>query len=378
MTDHSRPLHRVVEGAPEESERSRPGLEGAEPREEGPRGAPDPDAAHPDPDLPHPDPDLPHPDPGAAHPDPDAAHPDPDVRHRARSGSGAPTGRVARPGKGVPAAVHSPAGPSRDRVVLVHGFTQTLAAWGPVAERLRRWEVVRVDLPGHGRSAGVRVGFEEAAGLVGAAAGVGAYVGYSLGGRVCLRLALDRPDLVRALVLVGASPGIADAGERAARRAADERLAAEVERDGVAAFLDRWLAGPLFATLPAEAAGRAERLANTAEGLAYALRRLGTGAQEPLWDRLGGLRPPVLLVAGERDPKFTGLARRMAAAIGPSARVAIVPGAGHAVHLERPAATAALLAEFLAAGGEPLARDPAAGDDAPGRSGPAPGRHGPA
>jgi 2-succinyl-6-hydroxy-2,4-cyclohexadiene-1-carboxylate synthase len=246
-------------------------------------------------------------------------------------------------------AVHSPAGPSRGRVVLVHGFTQTLAAWGPVAERLaNRWEVVRVDLPGHGRSGAVRVGFEEAAGLVGAAGGAGAYVGYSLGGRLCLRLALDRPDLVRALVLVGASPGIADPRERAARRAADERLAAEVERDGVAAFLDRWLAGPLFATLPPEAAGRAERLANTAEGLAYALRRLGTGVEEPLWDRLAGLGPPALLVAGERDAKFGDLARRMAAAIGPSARVAIVAGAGHAVHLERPAELTTLVAALLA------------------------------
>ena len=250
-----------------------------------------------------------------------------------------------------PPALHrvTSGGSGAGRVVLVHGFTQTLGAWGPVGERLaRRWEVVRVDLPGHGRSGGVRVGFEEAAGLVGAAGGVGAYVGYSLGGRVCLRLALDRPDLVRALVLVGASPGIGDAGERGARRAADERLAAEVERDGVAAFLDRWLAGPLFASLPAEAAGRGDRLANTAEGLAYALRRLGTGAQRPLWDRLAGLRPPVLLVAGELDRKFAGLARRMAAAIGPTARVALVAGAGHAVHLERPAATATLIEEFLA------------------------------
>ena len=254
-------------------------------------------------------------------------------------------------------------GPGAARVMLVHGFTQTLAAWGALGERLaHRWEVVRVDLPGHGRSGGVRAGFEEAAGLVGEAGGVGAYVGYSLGGRVCLRLALDRPDLVRALVLVGASPGIADAGERAARRAADERLAAEIERDGVAAFLDRWLAGPLFATLPAEAAGRDERLANTAEGLASALRRLGTGVQEPLWDRLGGLRPPVLLVAGERDPKFSELAHRMAAAVGRTARVAVVAGAGHAVHLERPATTATLIEEFLAAPGEgPAADHPAPG-----------------
>jgi 2-succinyl-6-hydroxy-2,4-cyclohexadiene-1-carboxylate synthase len=243
--------------------------------------------------------------------------------------------------------------PAGGRVVLVHGFTQTAAAWEMVGERLgRRWEVVRVDLPGHGGSGGIRVGFGEAAGLVGAAGGVGTYVGYSLGGRLCLRLALDRPDLVRGLVLIGASPGIADPAGRAERRAADEALAAGIEREGVAAFLDRWLAGPLFATLGAEAAGRAERLANTADGLAYALRRLGTGVQEPLWDRLGGLRPPVLLVAGERDAKFAGLARELAAAIGPAARVATVPGAGHAVHLERPDTTAALVEAFLTATGE--------------------------
>jgi 2-succinyl-6-hydroxy-2,4-cyclohexadiene-1-carboxylate synthase len=252
--------------------------------------------------------------------------------------SGSPPGR--RPGSGVGGA----------RVVLVHGFTQTLAAWGPVAERLAgRRQVVRVDLPGHGGSGEVRAGFSEAAGLVGEAGGVGVYCGYSLGGRLCLRLALDRPDLVEGLVLVGASPGIADPGARAERRAADEALAGRIEREGVAAFLDRWLAGPLFASLPAEAAGRADRLANTAEGLAYALRRLGTGAQEPLWGRLGGLHPPTLLVAGDRDAKFAAIAGEMAAAIGRHARVALVPGAGHAVHLERPAELAALVEELLAA-----------------------------
>jgi 2-succinyl-6-hydroxy-2,4-cyclohexadiene-1-carboxylate synthase len=234
------------------------------------------------------------------------------------------------------------------RVVLAHGFTQTLASWEPLAARLRpRWRVVRVDLPGHGGSAAVRADLPGAARLLGAAGGRGAYVGYSLGGRVCLRLALDRPELVRALVLLGASPGLGDPAERAARRAADEALAAGIERDGVAAFLDRWLAGPLFATLAPDRAGREARLANTAEGLAGSLRLAGAGAQAPLWDRLATLRPPVLLVAGALDARFAALAARMAAAVGPGARAALVPGAGHAAHLERPEETGELVEAFL-------------------------------
>jgi 2-succinyl-6-hydroxy-2,4-cyclohexadiene-1-carboxylate synthase len=261
-------------------------------------------------------------------------------------------------------------GGAGERVVLVHGFTQTLASMEPLAARLRdRYTVVRVDLPGHGRSVppggsvagaarpgGTSTGaaappagsFAEGAALLGESGGPAAYVGYSLGGRLCLRLALDRPDLVRALVLIGASPGIQDPGERAARRAGDEELAAELERDGLERFLDRWLAQPLLATLPPDRAGRADRLANTAQGLAASLRLHGTGAQEPLWDRLPALRPPALLLAGARDPKFAALAARMAERTGPAATVALVPDAGHAAHLERPDEVATLIRRFLA------------------------------
>jgi 2-succinyl-6-hydroxy-2,4-cyclohexadiene-1-carboxylate synthase len=239
-------------------------------------------------------------------------------------------------------------GGAGERVVLVHGFTQTLAAMEPLAARLRDcYRVVRVDLPGHGGSAVPGAGFAEAAALLGETGGSAAYLGYSLGGRLCLRLALDRPELVRALVLVGASPGLDDPAERAARRASDDALAAELERVGLERFLDRWLAQPLFATLPPERAGRADRLANTTRGLAASLRLHGTGAQEPLWDRLAALRPPTLLIAGALDAKFAALAERMAERIGPAATVTLVPGAGHAAHLERPDEVAALVRGFL-------------------------------
>ena len=236
---------------------------------------------------------------------------------------------------------------SGERIVLVHGFTQTGRSWDRVATRLAgEWEVVTVDAPGHGASATVRADLPEAAELLGTAGGAATYVGYSMGGRLCLHLALARPELVRRLVLVSATAGIEDAGERNARRHADEQLAASIERDGLDAFLERWLGLPLFVTLPREAAGLEDRRRNTAEGLATSLRLTGTGTQAPLWDRLGELAMPVLLVAGALDARFVGIAERMAGLI-PGSSLVVVAEAGHSVHLEQPEAFTDALGRWL-------------------------------
>jgi 2-succinyl-6-hydroxy-2,4-cyclohexadiene-1-carboxylate synthase len=175
------------------------------------------------------------------------------------------------------------------------------------------------------------------------AQGPGTYVGYSQGGRLCLQLALDRPDVVQRLVLVSASPGIAADEDRASRLAADERLAEEIERDGVDAFLERWLAQPLFATLGRDQSGiESRRARNTVEHLTYQLRVLGQGVQPSNWERLGELRIPVLLVVGALDGKYVDIAHRMADLI-PDARVEVIDGAGHACQLERPEIVAHLL-----------------------------------
>jgi 2-succinyl-6-hydroxy-2,4-cyclohexadiene-1-carboxylate synthase len=241
------------------------------------------------------------------------------------------------------------------RVVLVHGFTQTGASWRRVADRLAdRFEVVRVDLPGHGRSEGIRVAdLSGAAARLAATTGRASYVGYSLGGRVGLTLALERPDLVEQLVLVGATAGIEDAEERRARRRADEALADRLDPPddtpplGLEAFLAEWLAGPLFADLDPEAADVAARSANTPTGLASSLRTVGTGTQEPTWGRLGALTMPVTVGTGARDEKFTRLGERLVAAIGPRATAHVVAGTGHAVPFEAPGTFAELVAREL-------------------------------
>jgi 2-succinyl-6-hydroxy-2,4-cyclohexadiene-1-carboxylate synthase len=222
----------------------------------------------------------------------------------------------------------------------VHGFTQTGRSWLPVAEALAAdgWRVLLPDAPGHGGSGAITVDLPAAADLLGRSCGRAVYVGYSMGGRLCLHVALQRPELVEQLVLLGATAGIEDDGERGARRSADEALAASLERDGVRPFLDRWLAGPLFATLNRESAGLDDRLTNEPSGLASSLRLAGTGAQADLWPRLGELDMPVAVVAGELDARFAAIGQRMAAAIGPGASFAAIPGAGHAAHLEQPVA----------------------------------------
>ncbi|HTE64430.1 MAG TPA: 2-succinyl-6-hydroxy-2,4-cyclohexadiene-1-carboxylate synthase [Solirubrobacteraceae bacterium] len=233
-------------------------------------------------------------------------------------------------------------------LVLLHGFTQTGRSWQPIAHALAgRYRAVAPDLPGHGDFAARRPASFAAcdAYLRALASGPFTLAGYSLGGRIALHAALSLGPLVARLVLIGASPGIADPAERAARAAADAALADRIEAIGIEAFVREWAAQPLFAGMPRGVAELAEedRLRNTASGLAAALRGLGTGVMPPLWDRLGELTIPVELVVGERDDKFRAIAERMEAAL-PAARVHVVPRAGHAVHLEAPDAVVEVLA----------------------------------
>lgn len=246
-------------------------------------------------------------------------------------------------------------------ILLLHGFTGSAGTWKALASAMRsKYGILAVDLIGHGSSdapdGAERYTMQRCIDdLVALLLRLGAYdvavLGYSMGGRVALHLALDGRVRLSALILESTSPGIDDPELRRLRRKQDHRLARSIEDDGVAEFVARWEALPLFSTqrrlTPAVAAAqRAIRLGNSRVGLANSLRGMGAGAQPAVTDRLGDITMPTLLIAGADDEKYSSFARSMRAAI-PGSEATIVENAGHAVHVEQPGLYEAHVLDFL-------------------------------
>lgn len=238
----------------------------------------------------------------------------------------------------------------RPVLTLLHGFTQNLNSWDMVREGLRRiGPTVAVDLIGHGGSpkpedvAPYRMEacldhLEQAIKKVGLTSSW--WVGYSMGARVALQLAINKPELVEGLVLISASAGYPDPESRAARIDADNALADRIAGWGMEQFIDYWLDLPLFESfkrLPRsfQQAMRAERKKNSPVGLANSLRGMGSGAMLPAWAHLPDLEVPTLVLAGELDERFVAMARSMAAGLS-EADLSIISDVGHSVHLESP------------------------------------------
>jgi 2-succinyl-6-hydroxy-2,4-cyclohexadiene-1-carboxylate synthase len=247
-------------------------------------------------------------------------------------------------------------------VIVLHGFTGSAASMASVTQALAgEYRVHAIELLGHGESDAPATpalySMDRCVGQVLAVmdaldAPRAHFVGYSMGGRVALSLAAACARRVASLTLIGVSPGLADAGERAARIEADNALAERILEGGIEAFVESWMALPLFASqrrlgARALAQARAQRLACRPQGLAYSLRGMGSGAMPPLDKFLPELNLPVLLVVGREDEKFAAIARTMRRAL-PRAELIEIDEAGHAAHLEQPAAFEAACRRFLA------------------------------
>ncbi|GER86948.1 putative 2-succinyl-6-hydroxy-2,4-cyclohexadiene-1-carboxylate synthase [Dictyobacter vulcani] len=259
---------------------------------------------------------------------------------------------------GRPVSTDVTAGPT---LVFIHGFTGNATSWGPLLEHFaaQQMHVISLEMLGHGHSTAPenaqRYAMEHCQADILAALhslnigpGVAILVGYSMGGRIALYTALS--GYFRAVILESASPGLSSANEREQRRRSDDALATCIEDYGIEAFVSYWEKLPLFASqeklsIQKRNTLREQRLRNNPRGLANSLRGVGTGVQPALHERLSEITVPVLLLTGEEDPKFCGIARTMATQI-PHAQHQIVANAGHTVHLEQPEAFKALVRNF--------------------------------
>jgi len=246
-------------------------------------------------------------------------------------------------------------------VLVLHGFTGSAESMACVAAPLSAdHRVARLELVGHGESDApddvAPYAMDVCTRQVAAAATALGFerphlVGYSMGGRTALATAVAFPDRFASVSLIGATAGIADEADRAARIAADEALADRIERDGLEAFVDHWMALPIFASQSRLgpdflARARAERLRQRPKGLANSLRGMGAGAQSPVWDGLGRVTAPVMLLVGGEDAKFRAIADGLSAPL-PDVRIEIIEGVGHAAHLEDAKAVGDVLRAFL-------------------------------
>ena len=237
-------------------------------------------------------------------------------------------------------------------ITWLHGLFGHRGDFDAVQRRLTSpGRSIHLALPGHDGAAalapGDGPGFDEAvASLWSALDAQGveetALVGYSMGARLAMHMALAAPRRVSRLVCVGGHPGLEDAAARAERLEVDRARADRLRTLGLSDFLAAWYAQPLFQDFRASA-GFPEHLARRSQGdaaaIATSLERLSTGHQSPLGEAMVRCPVPTLWVAGARDLRY----RELLAPLGAtqtSGRYAEVEGAGHAAHLEAPEALA--------------------------------------
>lgn len=243
-------------------------------------------------------------------------------------------------------------------VVFLHGFAGSADDWKPIMERgAGVFESYAINLPGHGGS--LHLEDSDAYTFTGAARVVAEsiqqvanapvhLVGYSMGGRLAVYVALQWPTLLASLFVESSSAGLCDPDGREQRLRADAKLANRIRTKPLNEFLLEWYSQPLFASLSNEQRETviSARLRNDAMELARSMEGLSVGAQPPLWDRLQDITVPATFISGAMDAKYTGLSGRMAGLCRDGQSV-IVENAGHNVHVEQPNAFVRCIEEHL-------------------------------
>ncbi|KAF8399244.1 hypothetical protein HHK36_015109 [Tetracentron sinense] len=252
--------------------------------------------------------------------------------------------------------------------VFLHGFLGTGEDWIPIMKAISGCaRCISVDLPGHGGShiqnhSSKQAKLEPSMSIEVVAdvlcktihnitPGRVILVGYSMGARIALYMALRCNDKIDGAVVIAGSPGIKDVAERRVRMALDDARARSLIAHGLQFFLDTWYAGELWKSLREHPhfkqiiSSRSQH--DDVHALAKALSNLSIGRQSSLWEDLKQCKTPLLFIVGEKDRKFKEIAQQMCYEISHSSKsgadpckeiheMVEIPNCGHAAHLENP------------------------------------------
>lgn len=247
----------------------------------------------------------------------------------------------------------------RPVLVFLHGFLGSLKDWDYHISQLKdKFRCISIDLPGHGRS--IKLEFEDCYNFkVGSASIIDildsnnvdkcVLVGYSMGGRLALFLAVEYPDRFKGLVIESASPGLKSEKERNKRYRDDLKLANGLSSSTLELFLQRWYDQPIFSSLknhPDFTDLMNTRMRNNPTELARLLRNMSIGCQPDLWSKWESIKIPSLLIAGEYDRKFIGILSEMERCSTYS-RMKIIADSGHNIHFENKNTYSKTLKKFL-------------------------------
>lgn len=257
-------------------------------------------------------------------------------------------------------------------VVFLHGFLGTGGDWISIMKVISgSARCIAVDLPGHGRSKLLSEEYDsEEPGLsIMAFAKIlqqlfdslqcrkVVLVGYSMGARISLYMALRCNDKVAGAVIISGSPGLIDEEARKVRRAKDDFSACFLASSGLESFLDAWYSGDLWNSLRTHPHFNkivASRLQHCdLKNLGRVLADLSVGRQPPLWQDLKSCRVPLQFIVGEKDVKFKNIAQKMCDTMCQSTEtmnvpeIVEIPYSGHAAHIENPLSVISAISRFI-------------------------------
>lgn len=251
--------------------------------------------------------------------------------------------------------------PLRPVIVLLHGFMGSIADWQQMlSEFSTDYYCLAIDLPGHGQT---RVtGDKSFYTMPKCARGIidlldelelnrANLLGYSMGGRLALYLAVHYPERWSRLIIESASPGLPNASEKKERWQEDLKRAVVLEQGDMRQFVKTWYEQPIFASLqhhPQFAQLQRRRSQNDPFEIARSLQGLSAGKQESLWNKLNETPFPIMMLVGEYDPKYKKIGTEMKQRC-PALELRVVENCGHLIHFENPQLYAQYVRQFLQA-----------------------------